>query len=248
MRRRLLSGCLLAALALSDPGASVAAGDGLLLLTATAGYRHESIPATVAAVEQLAAPLGLTVRRVDGPVPLASLDLEGVRLVVLAQTTGDFLAPEARAALLAFVEAGGGVVGIHAASDAHHAWPGWGRLLGTWFRSHPPGLQTTIVRFAPELPGLASLSGGRSWRVTDEIYDFRDNPRGRVQVIATVDETTYEGGRMGADHPIAWCFPLGAGRSWYTGLGHRAELFADPTFREHLRRGLAWAAGRGAHC
>lgn len=222
--------------------------EGLLLITATAGYRHDSIPAAVAAVEQLAAPLGLAVRRVDGPAPLATLDLAGVRLVVLAQSTGDFLAPAAREALQAFVEAGGGLVGIHAAADAHHAWAGWGRLLGTWFRSHPPGLQRTIVRFAPELPGLASLGGGRSWEVTDEIYDFRDNPRGRVQVIATVDESTYEGGRMGADHPIAWCFPLGAGRSWYTGLGHRAELYADPIFREHLRRGLAWAAGRGAHC
>lgn len=224
------------------------AAERLLVLTATAGYRHEAIPATLAAIEDLARPLGLTLERRDGPPPLPDLKLEGIAAVVLAQTTGDFLAPAAERALEDFVRGGGGLLGVHAAADAEHAWPGYEALLGAWFRSHPPGLQSTVVRFADDLPGLAGLGGGRAWPVTDELYDFRSNPRGRVRVIATIDERTYEGGRMGADHPIAWCHEPGNGRSWYTGLGHRPELFADPVFREHLGRGLAWVTRRGPSC
>jgi putative drug exporter of the RND superfamily len=50
------------------------------------------------------------------------------------------------------------------------------------------------------------------WARTDEWYDFRGNPRGRVRVLATLDESTYRGGGMGADHPIAWCHGVGRGR------------------------------------
>lgn len=220
----------------------------LLVITATAGYRHDSIPATVAAIEALAAPFDLVVERLDGPAPLPHLALDGVTAVVLAQTTGDFLAPEAAQALERFVRAGGGLLAVHAAADAHYGWPAYEELLGAWFRAHPPGLQTTVVRFAEDAPGFHALDGGRSWPVTDELYDFRTNPRARVRVIATIDERIYAGGTMGEDHPIAWCRALGRGRSWYTGLGHRSELFEDPVMHEHLGRGLAWVAGRSEVC
>lgn len=158
------------------------------------------------------------------------------------------MSAEALARLDAFVRAGGGLIAILAAADAHYGSALYRDRIGEWFLSHPPGLQSTVVRFADDLPGFAALSGGRGWMVTDELYDFEDNPRGRVRVIATLDETTYGSGRMGDDHPIAWCRELGLGRSWYTGLGHRPELFEDPLFREHLARGLAWVAGRGTSC
>lgn len=246
MRRRL--GRLVALVVALVADAGRADTERLLVLTATAGYRHESIPAAVAAIEDLARPLGLVVERLDGPPPIGRLPLDGVVAVVLAQTTGDFLGAEAAARLEAFVREGGGLLALHAAADAHDGWPAYEALVGAWFRSHPPDLHTTIVRFEPDVPGLAALGGGREWRVTDELYDFRTNPRGRVRVIATIDERTYAGGGMGADHPIAWCHAVGRGRSWYTGLGHRAELFADPVMREHLGRGLAWVTGRGETC
>lgn len=82
----------------------------------------------------------------------------------------------------------------------------------------------------------------------DPLYDFRTGPRGRVRVIATIDERTCAGGTMGEARPIAWCRDVDRGRSWYTGLGHRPELFEDPVMREHLGRGLAWVVGSGEHC
>ena len=59
-----------------------------------------------------------------------------------------------------------------------------------------------------------------AWTRTDEWYDVRPNPRGRVTVHATVDESTYRGGGMGSDHPVIWVHHQGRGRAWYTTLGH----------------------------
>ncbi len=83
----------------------------------------------------------------------------------------------------------------------------------------------------------------RPWIRTDEWYEFDRNPRGDVHVLATVDESTYAGGAMGADHPINWCRRLRTGRSWYTAMGHLPEAYSEPAFRRHLLGGIRWAAG-----
>ena len=67
-------------------------------------------------------------------------------------------------------------------------------------------------------------------------------------MIANLDESTYEGGQMGADHPIAWCRKVHGGRSWYTGLGHRPELLADAVFLAHLDKGVRYAMSRSEDC
>src|SRR3546814_13001035 len=79
-----------------------------------------------------------------------------------------------QAALRAFVEGGGGFVGIHAAADTEYGWPWYEALVGAWFESHPPGLQDTRLTFADD--GVAPH--GREWRVTDELYNYR--PIGRA--------------------------------------------------------------------
>ena len=86
------------------------------------------------------------------------------------------------------------------------------------------------------------------WERTDEWYNFRSNPRGAVQVLATLDEGTYSGGAMGADHPIAWCHQIDAGRSWYTAMGHTKESYDEPLFRLHLLGGIESAAGVAGSC
>jgi type 1 glutamine amidotransferase len=93
-------------------------------------------------------------------------------------------------------------------------------------------------------PATAGLPD--TWVRTDEWYDFRANPRGRVRVLATLDESTYQGGGMGADHPIAWCLgggPLGRGRAFYTAGGHTEQSWSEPRFLSHLAGALRWAAG-----
>ena len=82
----------------------------------------------------------------------------------------------------------------------------------------------------------------RAWTRTDEWYDFRTNPRPHVHVLATLDESTYAGGTMGADHPLVWCHRSGGGRAWYSEMGHTPESWTDPAFRRHVLAGLRFAA------
>jgi type 1 glutamine amidotransferase len=62
-------------------------------------------------------------------------------------------------------------------------------------------------------------------------------------VLASLDETTYQGGTMGKDHPVAWCKKVGKGRIWYTALGHTKASFTEPLFLKHLLGGIQAAAG-----
>ena len=233
----LLLSSVLAACAEAAPPARV------LVFSRTEGFRHDSIDTAVATLQWLAAAEGLAADHSEDARVFNAANLARYRVMVFANTTGDVLDAAQQRALQAFVRAGGGFVGIHAAADTEYDWPWYGQLVGAWFLGHPPGLQDTHVQ--PEREGRAV---GPAWAVRDEIYDYRHNPRGQVQVIATVDEGRYQGGRMGADHPIAWCRAFEGGRSWYTGLGHTAAIYADPRFLDQLRGGLRYAAGLSGDC
>nr|WP_255783774.1 ThuA domain-containing protein [Lysobacter chinensis] len=229
----------------NGPGATEATPPlRMLVFTRTTGWRHDSIPDALKTLRQLAEAESIAVDASENPADFNPGNLAPYRLVVFANTTGDVLDEHGQRAMKAFVQSGGGFIGIHSAADTEHDWPWYGDLVGAWFANHPPGLQSTRVEFARE--GIAP--GERHWPVTDEIYNYRDNPRGRVTVIATVDETLYEGGGMDGDHPIAWCHERLGGRAWYTGLGHDPAVYADATFRRHLAGGLRYAAGLSAQC
>ena len=231
--------CLAAA---GSPAPLEAQAERVLVFTKTAGFRHESIPAAVAALRGLAARHGLADDHTDDAAAFSAGNLSRYRAVIFANATGDVLDAAGQRALEGYIAGGGGYLGIHAAAAAEYGWPWYGALVGAYFRSHPPGPRTGTV-------ALARPDGGwRQWRVTDEFYNYHSNPRPRVTVIATLDERTYDGGEMGADHPIAWCRSVAGGRSWYTGLGHFPELYADPTFVGHLERGLLFAVARSDGC
>jgi type 1 glutamine amidotransferase len=216
----------------------------MLVFTRTAGYRHDSIPAAVAAVRAIAARQGVDVEHSEDEAVFRPEKLSAFKAVAFVNTTGNILAEEQRRAFEAFIADGGGYLGVHSAADTAYDWPWYGRLVGAWFKSHPPGLQTGTVRFARPLGGTWPVA----WRVTDEFYNFRSRPAREATLVAALDESTYVGGEMGADHPLAWCRRIDAGRSWYTGLGHTPELFADAVFLAHLTKGVLYALSRSEDC
>ncbi|GAB2497687.1 hypothetical protein GCM10027084_08500 [Pseudoxanthomonas sangjuensis] len=216
----------------------------VLLFSKTLGWRHDSIPAGIAALQKLAADAGLRADATEDAAQFTADNLKRYRAVVFVNTTGSVLDAAQQRAFEGYIRGGGGFMGVHSAADTHYDWPWYGRLVGAWFLGHPPGLQDTRVEFAHD--GIAD--GGRAWRVADELYNYRDNPRGRVDVIAGIDESTYEGGTMGDDHPIAWCHAFDGGRAWYTGLGHRIGMYSEPVFLRHLARGLRYASGLADAC
>ena len=55
-----------------------------------------------------------------------------------------------------------------------------------------------------------------------------------------LNEKSYQGGKNGDNHPIAWFHENLGGRAFYTGLGHTDATFKNPVFREHLLGGLRY--------
>ena len=216
----------------------------ILVFTRTSGWRHDSIPVAIETLRELGGEAALVVEQTEDPARFDVATLARYRAVVFANTTLDVLDASQQAAFERFVGAGGGFVGIHSAADTEYDWPWYGELVGARFDSHPPGLQDSPVRFEAG----HVLPGAGDWQVRDELYNYRRNPRPHVDVIATVDEAMYAGGKMGADHPIAWCHARFGGRAWYTGLGHDIPLYADTRFRAHLLRGLRYATGQSDAC
>jgi len=210
----------------------------VLVFTRTTGFRHASIPAGIATVRELGADGGFAVTATEDPTAFTPTGLAGYRAVVFLSTSGDVLDPAGRSALEAYVRGGGGFVGVHSAADTEYSWPFYGELVGARFAGHP-AVQPVTVRFRP---GALTAGLPATWRVTDEPYNFRGRPEG-VRVLATLDESTYSGGTMGADHPIAWTAEVGRGRSFYIGLGHPVAIYADPVFRRLLAAAIRYAAG-----
>jgi type 1 glutamine amidotransferase len=228
--------------------------DSVLVFTRTGGYRHDSIGPGVEALRALGNESGFALTHTEDASIFSDAGLSPHDVVIFLSTTGDVLDDSQQAAFERYIRAGGGWVGIHAATDTEYDWAWYGQLIGgAYFRSHP-AIQTAVVNV--EVSAHASTRHlPASFSIQDELYNFRANPRGAVTVLMTLDEASYVpgDGAMGSDHPIAWYHQLDGGRAWYTALGHRSELYQngpDPArqatftlFTQHLLGGIQWAAG-----
>lgn len=212
-----------------------------LVFSKTAGYRHDSISSGIAAIQALGEQNDFRVDASEDAAIFNDESLARYRVVVFLNTTGDIFNPGEQAAFERFVRRGGGFVGIHAASDTEYDWPWYGRLVGTYFRRHPAIQSATLKVVDPSHRSTRHLP--IEWRRIDEWYDFRHDLDPEITVLIRIDEATYRGGRMGADHPIAWYHTYDGGRAWYTAIGHTADSYKEPLVLEHLLGGITWAAG-----
>ncbi|MFD3514626.1 ThuA domain-containing protein [Streptomyces sp. NPDC058657] len=214
----------------------------VLVFSRTAGFRHDAIPEGIAALKELGKTSNLTVDATEEAAQFTTSNLARYDAVVFMSTTGDVLNADQQKAFENYIRTGGGYMGIHAAADTEYDWPFYGGLVGAYFASHPQIQKATTRIEDTAHPATAHL--GASVERTDEWYNYRTNPRGKARILATLDETTYTGGTMKGDHPIAWCQTYEGGRSFYTGSGHTKESYAEPGFRQHLLGGLRYAAGQ----
>ena len=238
-----------AVLALFLPGVSAGTANAatpfrVLVFSKTTGFRHDSIPAGITAIRQLGQQNNFTVDTTEDDTKFTDTNLAQYAAVIFLSTTGDPVGTQAeKDAFQRYIQHGGGFVGIHAAADSGYNWSWYGQLVGAYFKQHPaiqPARVNVEVANHPATMGLPS-----PWMRTDEWYDFQTNPRATTTVLMTIDESSYTGGTMGADHPLVWAHTTsGGGRAIYTEMGHTQESYADPLFRQHLLGALRWAAGR----
>jgi type 1 glutamine amidotransferase len=221
----------------TGPGATFT----VLVFTRTAAFRHESIPAGIAALQALGAQHHFQVEASEDAAVFTPENLARYRVVIFCNTTGDILDPNQQAAFEQFIRQGGGFVGIHSATDTEYAWPWYGQLVGAYFADHP-AIQTATVKVVDATHASTQFLPA-AWTRHDEWYNFRAALAPHVRILLALDETTYAGGSMGALHPITWYHQYDGGRAWYTAMGHTTASYSEPLFLEHLAGGVLWAAG-----
>lgn len=213
----------------------------ILVFSKTTGYRHASIPQGITAIMKLGQENGFEVDTTEDADLFTEDSLAKYAAVVFLHTTGDLLNQYQEADFERYIQSGGGYVGIHAAADAEYDWGWYGRLAGAYFESHPE--QQVAKLLVKDSTNSATKHLPHVWERKDEWYNFKNlNPD--VHVLLTIDEKSYQGGKNGDNHPMAWYHDFDGGRAFYTELGHTDESFAEENFLKHLLGGIQYAIGK----
>lgn len=180
----------------------------------------------------------------DASVFTSETRLGGYNAVVFLTGGGDVLDPEQEAGLEAYMEAGGGFVGVHDAARAEPYSDWFTGLIGARpAASSPTAVQRATVEVGDRRhPATGALP--LEWKRPDLWPNWVKNPSGEVHTVARVRESTYRpgAGANGADHPVSWCRDYDGGRSFYTGMGGTVSSYDETDFRTHLRGALLWTS------
>ncbi len=173
--------------------------------------------------------------------------------VLFASTTGMLPIPDQQG-LLDWIKAGHAFIGIHAASDTFHNWPGYIDMLGGEFAHHGAQVSVDCLNQDTDNPATAMLP--KTWTISqEEIYQFKNYDPAKVHDLLILDKHPETG--AAGHYAVSWCKPYGAGRVFYTSLGHREDVWdTDPTIKDrknsveiskayqaHLLGGIEWALG-----
>jgi len=229
----------------SVPVAARSQESRVLVFSKTAGFRHSSIGVGRTAIRKLGQENGFSVDTTEDAGAFTSKNLARYRAVVFLNTTGDVLDAAQQDDFERYIQAGGGYVGIHSATDTEYDWPWYGRLAGAWFNGHPgnPNVRKATYRVIDK-SHLSTTGFPDTLFREDEFYNFKSiDPT--IHTLIEIDEKTYEGGTNGAHHPMSWYHEYDGGRAWYTNMGHTEATYSEPLFLRHLLGGLRYAMGTG---
>ncbi len=207
----------------------------VLIFSRTKGFRHKSIPAGQRLLMKLGQENGFAVDTTEDATKFNDANLKQYAAVVWLSTTGNVLDDAQQVAFERYIQAGGGYMGIHAAADTEYDWPWYNQLAGAQFLSHPKQQNVDILVSDKTHPSTKMLPD--VWKRFDELYNYKNLAKD-IKVLARLDESTYEGGANGKDHPFIWYHDFDGGKAFYTGGGHTDESYSEPLFVQHLLAGL----------
>ncbi|MEO7988540.1 MAG: ThuA domain-containing protein, partial [Chryseolinea sp.] len=215
----------------------------ILVFSKTEGYRHGSIEPGKLAFEKMAKEKGFVADMTEDATQFTTANLKRYRAVVFLNTTGDVLNADQQAEFERYIQAGGGYLGIHAATDCEYNWPWYGHLAGAFFLDHPNPNNIQKGKFyVVQKDHWATQGMPDEFERTDEFYSFKQiDPT--INVLVKIDEKSYQGGKNGDDHPMSWYHEFDGGRAFYTAMGHTDETFSEPLFLNHVWAGLNYAMG-----
>lgn len=216
----------------------------VLVFSKTDGFRHGSIESGVRCIQGLGSKNEFAVEHTEDAGRFTDANLALYDAVIFLNTTKNVLNLAQEAAFERYIRAGGGFVGVHAATDTEYDWPWYARLVGAYFSGHPRIQQADVKIVDSNHPATADLP--ETWPRSDEWYNFKAHPADGVRILAVIDEGSYEGGDMDnrvGSHPVIWCHEFDGGRAFYTAMGHTNESFEEPAFVGQLLGGIRWAMG-----
>jgi cytochrome c len=218
----------------------------ILVFSKTEGFRHASIQAGKAALKKMGEEKGFDVDFTEDATQFATRNLKNYNAVVWLNTTGDVLNNEQQSEFERYIQAGGGYLGIHSATDCEYEWPWYGRLAGAYFLDHPnPDNVQNGKYYVVDKNNLATQGMPEQFERRDEFYSFKNiNPD--IKVLVKIDEKSYRGGKNGDNHPMSWYHDFDGGRAFYTAMGHTDETFSEPLFLNHIWGGLQYSMGGSA--
>jgi len=216
---------------------------------------HASIPHANLAAQLMGEKTGaFTATLSSEPGAISAANLQQYDAVYLNNTVGDvFDTPEMRAAVIAFVANGGGVVGNHGTSVASPQWTEFGEILGATGASHREPTEKATINIEDPTNPLMRAFDGKPFEYVDEFY--RLGPpysRDKVRVLLSIDPIVtdmMQGRCFGQclrddnDYPVAWIRQHGKARVFYTSLGHNPDVFWDPRMLTMFLAGIQYALG-----
>jgi len=228
----------------------------VLVFSKTAGFRHGSIETGIEAMKRLGDTTGaFEVTATEDESFFEPEKLNEFDAVIMLNTTGEVFKTDTEGqedrlknSLVEFVKSGNGLIGMHSATDTYKNWKEYNDMMGGAFDGHPWHEKVRLKNLDPDHP-LTKAFGGKSFEVTDEIYQFRPDtasPDERRMLLSLSGEVEDTGkGKYGKDglYPIAWCDDYGKGRIFYCSLGHRDEIFWNPVVLQHYLAGIQFALG-----
>ncbi|CAE6413221.1 hypothetical protein ACGC1H_002957 [Rhizoctonia solani] len=224
----------------------------ILIYSATAGYRHDSIPAATAALQQLGRQHGIAFDATEDKSQFNDNNLANYDVILFLSNSEEVLDDGGKQAFQNYLDKGGNFVGVHAASACLYNTTFYRNEVGAFFDYHPELQPATFLVLDKDHPSTMMLPD--RWTYTEEVYNFRSDPRSvGAKVLLSVDASSYtdthaQTHTQGSPHPIAWCQERGAGaadsstagRSFYTSLGHLTSTWSDQTFLAHILGAIQW--------
>ena len=204
-------------------------------------YRHESIEAGKAAVKAICEKNGIKADTSEDAALFNDDILKKYSAIVLLSANQDIFDADQEAAFQRYVRAGGGVVGVHAATGIERNWKWFSQLMGGTFVWHTPQ-QNAIVKITdPNHPSTKHMP--KEWKHWDEWYYF-GKPNPNLKVVAVLDTTSFKSDRHTQNYPFAWYHEFEGGRCFYTAGGHNIADYADDIFLKHILGGITYAIGK----
>ncbi|PZR21979.1 MAG: Crp/Fnr family transcriptional regulator [Citrobacter freundii] len=213
-------------------------GKVLVFSKTEGGYRHASIEAGKEMFIAMAKQKKFIADTTEDAAVFTIDRLKQYDVIVFLSTRGNILDSLQQIALQEFIHLRKGFIGIHAATTTEYEWPWYNKLIGAYFDGHPEPQSAHYRKADKNFYPLRDFPDTLTWM--DEVYNFK-SVQDSLHYVITVDEKSYEGGKMGAVHPVSWYHYFEGSRVFYISLGHFDSAYTDPMFTQIIYRGLEWA-------